>query len=256
MAALVWHIVKHARERPAAADLGRLQSEGRGLLLVVLKEIVERPERAHALYKVDGPPATYLYSYVEFRSLPDAERRELFKDPMWPDGTRGRPTGTVGTCWRRSAHALGRRAIASTFGWSTSSRSPPGPDALAENPRPEPPRNPLTPHCSLGVFACSKTTSFSRPEFCPSRAHLSFVALAACGRRQRSRSKAGIGVGRKGSIDHAAVTCGTTYRRRLATEARASRRSGTEIWRSVERFETKPWLLRLAIAVCAIGTEA
>jgi hypothetical protein len=52
-----------------------------GLLLVVLKEIVERPERAHALYKVEGPQPTYLYSYVEFRRLPDAVRRDLLKDP-------------------------------------------------------------------------------------------------------------------------------------------------------------------------------
>jgi len=52
-----------------------------GLLLVVLKKIVERPERAHALYKVDEAQATYLYSYVEFRRLPDAVRRDLLKDP-------------------------------------------------------------------------------------------------------------------------------------------------------------------------------
>jgi hypothetical protein len=52
-----------------------------GLLLVLLKEIVERPERANAFYRVDGPQATYLYSYAEFRRLPGRVRSALLKDP-------------------------------------------------------------------------------------------------------------------------------------------------------------------------------
>ena len=51
-----------------------------GLHLVILKEIVERPERAHAFYLVNGPQATYLYSYVEFRRLPEPIRHALLRD--------------------------------------------------------------------------------------------------------------------------------------------------------------------------------
>src|SRR2546430_13404854 len=40
-----------------------------GLILVILKQIAERPERVHALYHVQGKQATYLYSYTEFRRL-------------------------------------------------------------------------------------------------------------------------------------------------------------------------------------------
>jgi histidinol-phosphate/aromatic aminotransferase/cobyric acid decarboxylase-like protein len=52
-----------------------------GLALVVLKEILERPERAHAFYQVNGPQAIYLYSYVEFRRLPDHVRHEVLRSP-------------------------------------------------------------------------------------------------------------------------------------------------------------------------------
>jgi hypothetical protein len=51
-----------------------------GLGLVILKEFVERPERAHALYRIDGPQATYCYSYVEFRRLPREVREDLLSD--------------------------------------------------------------------------------------------------------------------------------------------------------------------------------
>jgi hypothetical protein len=52
-----------------------------GFALVFLKEIVERPERAHALYDVgEGKQATYLYSYTEFRRLPEQVRSRLLQD--------------------------------------------------------------------------------------------------------------------------------------------------------------------------------
>lgn len=51
-----------------------------GLLLVVLKEWVERPERAHAFYRVDGPQAIYCYSYVEFMRLPANVRGDCLHD--------------------------------------------------------------------------------------------------------------------------------------------------------------------------------
>ena len=51
-----------------------------GLILVFLKEMVERRERAHALYHVEGKQATYLYSYTEFRRLPERVRSRLLQD--------------------------------------------------------------------------------------------------------------------------------------------------------------------------------
>src|SRR6267142_11709 len=52
-----------------------------GFALVFLKEIVERPERAHALYHVvEGKQAIYLYSYTEFRRLPEHVRLRLLQD--------------------------------------------------------------------------------------------------------------------------------------------------------------------------------
>jgi hypothetical protein len=52
-----------------------------GLLLVLLKEAVERPERAHAYYEVEGSLSTYRYSYVEFYRLPETVRDELMQNP-------------------------------------------------------------------------------------------------------------------------------------------------------------------------------
>ena len=51
-----------------------------GLILVLLKQIVERRERAHALYHVEGKQATYLYSYTEVRRLPERVRSRLLQD--------------------------------------------------------------------------------------------------------------------------------------------------------------------------------
>jgi hypothetical protein len=51
-----------------------------GLIFVFLKNIVERRERAHALYDVQGKQATYLYSYTEFRQLPERVRSRLLQD--------------------------------------------------------------------------------------------------------------------------------------------------------------------------------
>jgi hypothetical protein len=51
-----------------------------GLLLVLLKEAVERPERANAFYQVNGPQATYCYSYVEFQRLPGKVRSDCLND--------------------------------------------------------------------------------------------------------------------------------------------------------------------------------
>ena len=52
-----------------------------GLVLMTLKEAVERPERAHAFYRVDGPQAVYCYSFVEFLRLPQHVRTGCLKDP-------------------------------------------------------------------------------------------------------------------------------------------------------------------------------
>lgn len=52
-----------------------------GLVLMILKEVVERPERAHAFYRVDGPQAIYCYSFVEFLRLPQHVRSDCLNDP-------------------------------------------------------------------------------------------------------------------------------------------------------------------------------
>jgi hypothetical protein len=51
-----------------------------GLMLVILRDLAERAERAHAFYVVDGPRATYLYSFTEFRRLPESIRRMIRTD--------------------------------------------------------------------------------------------------------------------------------------------------------------------------------
>lgn len=51
-----------------------------GLLLVLVKEVAERYERANAFYRIDGPQATYLYSFTEFERLPEPVQQEIYRD--------------------------------------------------------------------------------------------------------------------------------------------------------------------------------